>query len=173
MATVRERLPINGETSGSVEAAPAPRRAQRERVTLGALEDVIGLHIGLANGAVVQQFKKHLDHLKLTPKQTSVLWLTGDNPGVPQIDLARLLGVDRATMLAITNGLVSRGLIERREIESDGRCLGLHLTAKGTALAERAKVAVAEHENWIKNHFSPREIDLIVTLMKRLHSGRG
>ena len=171
MATVRERLPMNGDVMES-PTAPAPRRAQRERVTLGALEDVIGLHIGLANGAVVQQFKKHLDHLKLTPKQTTVLWLVGDNPGAPQIDLARLIGVDRATMLAITNGLENRGLIERREIESDGRCLGLHLTAVGTSLVERAKVAVGEHEDWIKSHFSPRELDLVVTLMKRLHSGR-
>ena len=172
MATVQERPPVNEDASVRVEAAPAPRRSQRERVTLGALEDVVGLHIGLANSAVVQQFKKHLDHLKLTPKQTTVLWLIGDNPGVPQIDLSRLIGVDRATMLAITNGLENRGLIERREVESDGRCLGLHLTAKGSSLVERAKVAVGEHENWIKRQFSARELDLVVTLMKRLHSGR-
>jgi hypothetical protein len=134
---------MNADVAESPAAAPAPRRAQRERVTLGALEDVIGLHIGLANGAVVQQFKKHLDHLKLTPKQTTVLWLVGDNPGAPQIDLARLIGVDRATMLAITNGLENRGLIERREIESDGRCLGLHLTAVGTSLSEAPRWRLA------------------------------
>ena len=120
MATVRERLPMNGDVMES-PTAPAPRRAQRERVTLGALEDVVGLHIGLANGAVVQQFKKHLDHLKLTPKQTTVLWLVGDNPGAPQIDLARLIGVDRATMLAITNGRKVARADRAARIESDGR----------------------------------------------------
>ena len=42
---------------GKPRRRSAPRRAQREQVTLGALEEVIGLHIGLANGAVVQQFR--------------------------------------------------------------------------------------------------------------------
>ena len=161
------------EASREESASSAPRRTPRERVTLGALEAIIGLHIGLANGTIVQQFKRHLDHLKLTPKQTTVLWLTGDNPGVPQIDLALLLGVDRATMLAITNGLVKRGLIERRDMEEDGRCVGLHLTRKGEALIAEAKESVAAHEAWLKSRFTRRELDQIVTLMKRIYTDRG
>ena len=154
-------------------ATPAPRRTQRERVTLGALDAIIGLHVGLANGAIVQQFKKHLDHLKLTPKQTTVLWLTGDNPGVPQIDIALLLGVDRATMLAITNGLVKRGLIERRDMAHDGRCVGLHLTAKGEKLLGQAQESVAAHEQWLKSRFNAGELDQLVALMKRIYTDRG
>jgi DNA-binding MarR family transcriptional regulator len=153
---------------------PAPRSAaaggRPEQPTFGALDDILGLHVSLGNMAIVQHFKQTLEPLKLTQKQTAVLWMASDNPGVVQIELAALLRVDRATMLGITNNLAKRGLIERRPVAYHGRRRGLHVTPKGAALLAKAQVAVRTHEKWVKSHFSAQERALIVKLMKRLYA---
>ena len=141
----------------------------RTEVGFGELADIIGLHISLANAAILQNFKKRFDRLQLTPKQTSLLWLVSDNPGVSQVDFARLFGIDRATMLGITNTMTKRGLIERRAMPNNARRLGLHLTDAGRAVLAEAKVRVASHEAWVKRQFTPEELETIKSLMARLY----
>lgn len=141
----------------------------RTEVGFGALAEIIGLHISLANAAILQNFKKHFETLQLTPKQTSLLWLVSDNPGVSQVDFARLFGIDRATMLGITNTLTKRALIERRPMPNNARRLGLHLTEAGRAILAEAKRQVAVHEQWVKQRFTREELDTIISLMARLY----
>ncbi|HTU10645.1 MAG TPA: MarR family transcriptional regulator [Allosphingosinicella sp.] len=143
--------------------------AGRTEVGFGALAEIIGLHISLANAAILQNFKKRFETLQLTPKQTSLLWLVSDNPGVSQVDFARLFGIDRATMLGITNTMTRRGYIERRPMANNARRLGLHLTDSGAAVLAEAKAQVAIHEEWVKRRFTPAELDTIISLMARLY----
>lgn len=141
----------------------------RTEVGFGDLAEIIGLHISLANAAILQNFKKRFETLQLTPKQTSLLWLVSDNPGVSQVDFARLFGIDRATMLAITNTMTKRGYIERRAMPNNARRLGLHLTDAGRAVLGEAKKEVAIHEQWVKQRFTQDELDTIISLMARLY----
>src|SRR5213078_17128 len=55
--------------------------AGRTDLSFGPLADIVGMHVSLANAAIMQNFKKRFDRLQLTPKQTSLLWLVSDNPG--------------------------------------------------------------------------------------------
>jgi len=141
----------------------------RTDVSFGPLADIVGLHVSLANAAILHNFKKRFDRLQLTPKQTSLLWLVSDNPGVSQVDFARLFRIDRATMLGITNTLARRALIERRPMPNHGRRIGLHLTEGGRALLEEAKKEVEIHETWVKQRFTAEELDTMVALMARLY----
>lgn len=144
--------------------------AGRVDLSFGPLEDIIGLHISLANAAILQDFRRELEALALTQKQTSLLWLVGDNPGVSQVDFARLFRIDRATMMGITNALARRGLIERRAMASHRRRRGLHLTPAGVEVLAEAKRRVAAHEAWVTQRFTPSERALIVSLMARLYA---
>lgn len=141
----------------------------RTEVVFGELAEIIGLHISLANAAILQNFKERFETLRLTPKQTSLLWLVDDNPGVSQVDFARLFGIDRATMLGITNTMTKRGFIERRAMPNNARRIGLHLTDAGRAILAEAKVQVAIHEAWVKSRFTAEELETIKTLMARLY----
>ena len=141
----------------------------RRNLTFGPLDEIVGLHISLANSAILQNFKRRLQDLQLTQKQTSLLWLVDENPGVSQVDFARLFRIDRATMLGITNSLTKRALIERRPMRGHRRRLGLHLTTEGEALLAQAKAAVTAHERWVKKRYSAAEIAAIKSLMKRLY----
>ncbi len=64
--------------------------------------------------------------------------------GVRQKELAIALGIEGPSLVRLLDGLERRGLIERREDDSDRRARGIHLTAAGRALERRvAKVSGA------------------------------
>jgi MarR family transcriptional regulator for hemolysin len=61
--------------------------------------------------------------------------------GVRQKELAIALGIEGPSLVRLLDSLERRGLIERRENESDRRARGIHLTRAGRDLAVRvAKV---------------------------------
>src|SRR5882724_12042463 len=57
--------------------------------------------------------------------------------GVRQKELAAALGIEGPSLVRLLDNLERRGLIERREHETDRRARGLHLTAAGRELAIR------------------------------------
>jgi DNA-binding MarR family transcriptional regulator len=138
---------------------PAPNR----------LDDILGFHIRLAHGAVYRHFNDTFGAIGLTQKQTSVLWLVSDNPGISQVDIAARIQIDRATMMAITNSLANRGYLERRSSSADRRRQSLHLTPSGAEVLNQALAAVAEHETWLKSRFTSREVEQLVVLLRRVH----
>ena len=151
-------------------AAPEKRgRTRPPTITLGTLDVIFGLHVGLAHSAIMQDFKRSVEPIPLTPKQASLLWLANEHPGLAQVDVARLLLVDRATMLGITNSLVKRSLIERRPSLNGGRRVALHLTPEGSALLARAKKAIARHEERLKGRFTDEELRITTDVLKRIH----
>ncbi|HEX8303128.1 MarR family winged helix-turn-helix transcriptional regulator [Sphingomonas sp.] len=138
-------------------------------VGLGPLEDILGLNIRLAHGAVQRHFGERFADLALTQKQVSVLWLAGDHPGIAQTDLARALDMDRATTMAIVHALEKRGLLERAKGLTDARRVALALTGEGRALLKKAQGAIAEHEQWLTKRFSPKELGVLMELLRRIH----
>ena len=135
----------------------------------GPLDEILGLRIRLAHGAVQRHFAEHFAHLGLTQKQVSVLWLTQDAPGLAQADLARRLQMDRATTMAIVHALEKRGLVARARVSGDARRIGLRLTDSGSAMLEEARHAIAAHEAWLKERFTAREVTMLSRLLERIY----
>lgn len=138
---------------------------------IAALDDILGLHIRLAHGAVLRHFSEHFADLGLTQKQVSVLWLAHDHPGIAQTDLARQLQMDRATTMSIVHALERKNLLERQTPGEDRRRIGLRLSADGQALLARARTAIADHEQWLRARFTAVELEQFVQLLKRVHGG--
>ena len=138
-------------------------------VGLGPLEDILGLNIRLAHGAVQRHFGESFADLALTQKQVSVLWLAGDHPGIAQTDLARALDMDRATTMAIVHALEKRALLERTKGATDARRVALGLTEPGRAILVEARKAIAEHEAWLTARFAPDELKLLLEMLRRIH----
>ena len=136
---------------------------------LGGLNDILGLRIRLAHGAVYRHFAETFVDLGLTQKQVSALWLVNDNPGISQIALGGRLRMDRATTMTIVNRLQERAFMRRERSTSDGRKQALYLTEAGVAALLEAKAAIAEHEAWLKGRFSAQEIEKLVEMLARIH----
>ena len=147
----------------------APTLTDDKADELGGLNDILGLRIRLAHGAVYRHFTDTFVDLGLTQKQVSALWLVADNPGISQIALGGRLRMDRATTMTIVNRLQDRAYMRRERSVSDGRKQALYLTDAGVAALAEAKAAIAEHEAWLKGRFSTEEIEKLVEMLARIH----
>jgi DNA-binding MarR family transcriptional regulator len=136
---------------------------------IGEIRNIVGFHIRLAHGAVYRHFTETFQDIDLTQKQVSVLWLIDDHPDIAQTDLAQRMRMDRATTMAIVNRLQARGYLVRGKSPSDGRKQTLNLTDKGRAALSQAKVAINEHEQWLKSRFSEKEVQQLLEFLIRIH----
>jgi len=136
---------------------------------LGGLNDILGLRIRLAHGAVYRHFTDTFIDLGLTQKQVSALWLVADHPGISQIELGGRLQMDRATTMTIVNRLQERAYVRRERSESDGRKQALYVTDAGLGALAEAKRCIGEHEGWLKARFTSTEIEKLVEMLARIH----
>ena len=134
----------------------------------GGLDDILGLRLRLAHGAVQRHFTEHFADLGLTQKQVSVLWLIGDRPGTAQADLAIALQMDRATTMTLVHALEKRGLVTRERSATDARRIGFALTDNGVTKLAEARRAVAVNEAWLRARFTPAEIATLKELLDRI-----
>ena len=147
----------------------APTLTDDKPDELGGLNEILGLRIRLAHGAVYRHFAETFVDLGLTQKQVSALWLVSECPGISQIDLGGRLRMDRATTMTIVNRLQERDYLRRERSASDGRKQALYLTEAGAVALAKAKRCIAEHEAWLKSRFTPAETEKLVEMLARIH----
>jgi len=68
-----------------------------------------------------------------TPRQFAVMLTIDQNPGLSQVTLVGLTGIDRSTIAEILTRLVRRGLVRRTRLDNDQRVNALYLSDKGQA----------------------------------------
>jgi DNA-binding MarR family transcriptional regulator len=136
---------------------------------IGEINEILGFHIRLAYGAVYRHFMETFAHLDLTQKQVSVLWLVDDHPGIAQTDLAQRLRMDRATVMAIVNRLQDRKFLVRGRSPTDGRKQTLDLLPGGVLALAEAKKAIRDHERWLKQRFTDKEVARLIDMLARIH----
>ena len=86
--------------------------------------------------------KKALDTIEITHPQfvllASLLWLSGQKKSVMQIDLSQHSQIDPMTTSTVIRTLQKKGLVERREHETDTRAKIVLLTANGLKVTRKA-----------------------------------
>ncbi|WP_250046257.1 MarR family transcriptional regulator [Phaeovulum sp. NW3] len=99
-------------------------------------------------GAVARQWRRQLDmrfrHLDLTQARWSVLFELSRHEEATQIELARTLGIEGATLVRLLDGLEKAGLVERRPCHRDRRAKTLRLTGQATPLIQEMKRIAAD-----------------------------
>jgi DNA-binding MarR family transcriptional regulator len=83
-----------------------------------------------------------LEPLGITAMEWAALLRFDEEPLLSQAALARLLGIDRTTMVALVDELEGKGLVTRRPHREDRRKNVVELTAKGRGLKKRAAALV-------------------------------
>lgn len=141
--------------------------AGEDGLDYGPLPRLIGYHLRRAQAAVFAHFTENIGG-RATPGQYGVLTLIGANPGLSQSALARAVGVERSTMVAVIDGLEGRGLVERRPSPVDRRSYALILSPAGEALLGELKVLVEAHDRKATEHLDAAGKALLVDLLRRL-----
>jgi DNA-binding MarR family transcriptional regulator len=134
------------------------------------LDALLGYQLRRAQGAMHRDFMAAVAEFELTQKQTATLWLINANPAVSQVEVATALGMDRATMMAVTDRLEERGYVIRKRSAVDRRRQELYLTPAGQSILRKCKNRIAEHEARYRALFTQAEIASLVEALKKFQS---
>jgi DNA-binding MarR family transcriptional regulator len=137
-------------------------------VDTGMLDDLLGYHLRRAQAAVFGDFMRTMANDRITPGQFGVLTLIDRNPDLNQSALARVLGIERSTMVAVIDRLEGRRLVARLESASDRRSYVLALTERGKSLLAEVKPKVRRHEKRISAGIEPDDVAALIGFLKRI-----
>src|SRR5262245_8392578 len=132
-----------------------------------------GFMIRRAHQIAVALFLEETGELGITTTQYGILVLLRHQPGIDQISVAKLLGLDRSTTGMVVQKLEQAGLIARG-VSADRRRRSLHLSGTGekmlSRLAQPAKRAPAR----LLPALAPRERTQFLDMLDKLtHSFNG
>jgi DNA-binding MarR family transcriptional regulator len=149
------------------------RRAEDKPSPPGAadLQEIYGrpgFKIRRAHQIAQSIFMEECRAFDLTPTQYGLLFILAKSPGLDQISLARLLGLDRSTAGMVIAALVRRKLIRRSVARHDRRKRTLHPTPAALRLLAEAAPVVSRAQERVLAPFAPAERCLLLSLLDRL-----
>ena len=137
---------------------------------LGNLPDLLGYNIRRAQVVLWRDFLTSVDAgAGIRPGVFTLLLLVSRNPGAAQIELARALAIDKASIVAVIHRLEKAKLVERRRSTVDRRRQGLFLTPLGSKRVALLRGRMRRHERRFLDRMSPSEARTLIRLLKRLY----
>src|SRR6185312_10431842 len=88
--------------------------------------------------------------------------------GVRQKELATALSIEGPTLVRLLDNLERRGLIERREDETDRRARGIYLTRAGRDLAVRVAKVGTEIQARVLAKVPPGDLEICQSVLDRI-----
>ena len=162
----------------SESTAARPGVAARTKPASGAavqdvdtryLESLMGYNARRAALVIIGKFLTEMAPFGLRPVDFSVLSLITHNAGITSRQLCTALGLLPPNLVGMINALEKRGLVERQPHPSDGRAMGLHLSAKGRKLMHDAEMTAARLEAEATAQLTPSENQTLIRLLKKIY----
>ena len=119
-----------------------------------------------AAAKLARQVTIPLGEVDLSLPQYRVLAFLEEGEAAPS-DLAGRLSVSRPSITALMDGLITRGLVERRPDTDDGRPVHHHLTDDGRDTLQRADQAVGDRLVAIGTHMNAGDPDVLIASLAR------
>jgi DNA-binding MarR family transcriptional regulator len=157
---------LRGENS----AYTGTLHCQRTIVTedpLQALYRRPGFLIRRAHQIAVSLFMAEMDGLGITKTQYGILFILKHRPGLSQITVAKLLGLDRSTTSMVVKKLEDSGFVALEPDPNDLRQSTLTLTAAGKDMLKRLAEPVRRAERSVLGAFTPDEQAQFLALLDK------
>jgi len=135
------------------------------------LEDLYrrpGFMIRRAHQIAVSLFIEETGELGITNRQYGILFALKHRPGIDQISVARLLGLDRSTTGMVIKKLEQAGLVGRTVGARDRRRTNLTLTRAGERMLERLAEPAQRAQTRVLSAFTPAERAQFLALLEKL-----
>jgi DNA-binding MarR family transcriptional regulator len=139
----------------SADAAPGRKSGAGAGSKAAAAPPVLGTY-GRVAAWLSKRVEVALAQVELTLPQYRVLGILAEGTAAAS-GLADRLAVRRPSITALIDGLVARGLVDRRQEDADRRRVELRLTAEGISTLARADAAVDEYLIAIAGHLSDKD----------------
>ena len=119
-----------------------------------------------AAAKLARQVTIPLGEVDLSLPQYRVLAFLDEGEAAPS-DLAGRLSVSRPSITALMDGLITRGLVDRRPDTDDGRRVHHHLTDDGRNVLQRADQAVGDRLVAIGTHVNAGDPSVLIASLAR------
>jgi DNA-binding MarR family transcriptional regulator len=126
-----------------------------------------GFMIRRAHQIAVSLFLEETGALGITNRQYGILVALKHRPGIDQISVARLLGLDRSTTGMVIKTLETAGLIERTVGARDRRRSHLALTRAGERMLDRLAEPAQQARSRVLSCFTPAERAQFLALLEK------
>jgi len=130
---------------------------------------LLGHHLRRAHLAIWRDFNDNVGHGGLRPGQFGVLSTIDQHPGISQIEISRLLDLDKASIVSLIYRLENLAWIEKRQAKEDRRRHQLYLTSLGKKQLKTIRKDMQQHEDKFKQRFSSAEFDTFIELLRRVY----
>jgi DNA-binding MarR family transcriptional regulator len=150
--------PPRDPTDETTEPAPIP----------AVLYDRLGFLLGRAHLANRRVAASHLAEIGIDPREVGALGVLVNEGPHSQRRLGSIMGIDRTTMVAITDGLESKGLVRRERNPQDRRAYALVATPHGHRLLTHATEAIEKAESEFLAALPAAEQRRLKSLLRRL-----
>lgn len=157
------------ESTNTAKGAKAGADSQSD-VHLGRLQDAPGFLLRRANVVFRLHYAAYFKDkdLGVTPVIGSMMILIEENPGITQIELARLLKIEGSTLWQSVTRLVELEYIQRYRVETDKRAYALHLSRAGRTALRKIEEGMKIHQKALLQVLSADERTLLMDMLMRI-----
>lgn len=106
--------------------------------------------------------------MAVTPVQCGMMILIDENPGLTQIELARLLKVEGSTLWQLVDRLLELGFIQRRRVRNDRRAFAIHLSPGGRKALRRIERGLRLHQEALLSCLTVKERAALSAMLLRV-----
>lgn len=131
---------------------------------------LLGHHLRRAHLAIWRDFNDIVGHGGLRPGQFGVLSTIDQHPGISQIEVSRVLDLDKASIVALIYRLENLQWIEKKQAKEDRRRHQLFLTTNGRKQLKVLRRDMQKHEEKFKQRFTKTEFNKLIELLQRVYS---
>jgi DNA-binding MarR family transcriptional regulator len=134
-------------------------------------EPVLGLYLHVAYHRVMSSFGRTVGQGEVTPAIIGVLAALAECPGISQAKLARLIGLERATVGTTVARASAAGLVVRQDAHADARSYTLSLSPRGARMLRTLRRRIAAHESEAGARLTAEERRTLRSLLHKLVYG--
>lgn len=179
MATAKTRLAPRGSkkspvASNTVRKQPgASRRLHAQGLTtiesvLSSEEPVLGLYLHTVHILLLKSLSRNPRFRSIMPHLIGTPALLAKHSGLSQIELAALLGTERATAGLQVRQCLNKGFVRRFVSNGERRRYELRVTKKGLRLLADARRVIPEHEDMFAAALTASERQTLRRLLMKL-----
>jgi DNA-binding MarR family transcriptional regulator len=128
-----------------------------------------GFMIRRAHQIAVSLFIEETGELGITNTQFGILLLVKQQPGIDQISVAKLLGLDRSTTGMVLTKLDTGGLVQRFVGDGDRRRLNVKLTRAGESMLARLAGPARRAQERVLSIFAAQEREQFLHLLDKFN----
>jgi len=140
-----------------------------DSVDTGYLQTLVGYNARRAALSIIELFLVRMAPYGLRPVDFSVMSVIHHNPGVTSRQLCAALNLLPPNLVGLVQDLQARGLIEKKPHPRDGRAYGLHPTAEGRALMQKAEGTASSLEEERTQRLTHAERQQLLALLQKVY----